>query len=138
LKSTAGQSEASHIRADDSGSRSRLLLVVEDDPATLAALRKIFSRLGWEVQSSTTVAGGLDLLRLCPQALILDLMLPDGDGLDVLRQVRAENLSIRVAITTGAHDGERLEAARRLGPDDLIRKPIELDRLVQAIGPARP
>jgi len=123
---------------DTSASKPRLLLVVEDDRTTLLALRRILTRLGWDVHSASTVAGGLDLLDLRPRALILDLMLPDGDGLAVLRRVRAENLPTRVAVTTGVHDDDRLEAVRRLRPDGLIRKPVDLDLLLAAIGPARP
>ena len=67
-------------------------------------------RLGWEVHSAMTVSGGLALLDLRPDAVILDLMLPDGDGMEVLRKVRAEKLETKVAVTTGIED--RVSARR--------------------------
>ncbi len=120
--------------ADVEASPRRRLLVVEDDWRSHSALRKIFTRLGWEVHSAMTVAGGLALLDKKPQGVVLDLMLPDGDGLGVLRTVRAERLAARVVITTGIVDGPRLDEVRRLGPDALLRKPYEFGDLLQALG----
>ncbi len=116
--------------------RPRLLLV-EDDPCTHSAFRKIFARLGWEVSSAMTVAGGLMLLELRPEALILDLMLPDGDGVDLLRKIRADRLATRVAVMTGVEDRDRLDAVRLLRPEALVRKPVDLDEVLRAIGARR-
>ena len=113
--------------------RPRLLLV-EDDWRTHSALRKILGKLGWEVHSAMTVSGGLALLGLKPDAIVLDLMLPDGDGAAVLRKVRSERLPIKVAVTTGVDDGERLDEIRRLAPDALLRKPMDLKDLLQILG----
>jgi DNA-binding response OmpR family regulator len=113
--------------------RPRLLLV-EDDSRTHNALRKILSRLGWEVHSAMTVAGGLALLDIKPEAIILDLMLPDGDGEVVLRKVRTDLLPAKVAITTGIEDHRRLEEIRKLRPDALLRKPLDLNDLLRVFG----
>ena len=62
-----------------------------------------------------TVAGGLALLDLKPEAIVLDLMLPDGDGLDVLRKVRSERLRRSGSSSPpGIEDRDRLEEIRRL------------------------
>ncbi len=114
-------------------SRPRLLLI-EDDWRTHSALRKILGRLGWEVHSAMTVSSGLTLLDLRPDAVILDLMLPDGDGMAVLRKVRSERLLMKIAVTTGIEDRARLEEIRSLEPDALLRKPLELQDLLRAIG----
>jgi DNA-binding response OmpR family regulator len=119
--------------AGDVPPRPRLLLV-EDDWRTHSALRKILTKLGWEVHSAMTVSGGLALLHLKPQAIILDMMLPDGDGMEVLRQVRADKNPAKVAVTTGIEDRERLEEIRQLSPDALLRKPLDLDDLLRALG----
>ncbi len=129
--------QASPIDADASGSDGdltrRRVLLVEDDWRTHSALRKILTKLGWEVYSAMTVSGGLALLHLRPQAIILDMMLPDGDGMEVLRQVRAEQQTAKVAITTGIEDRDRLEEIRDLAPDALLRKPLELDDLLRVL-----
>ncbi len=94
----------------------RRLLLIEDDWRTHSALRKIFSRLGWEVHSAMTVSGGLALLSLKPEAVLLDLMLPDGDGEAVLRQVRSDCLETKIIVTTGIEDYARLNSVHDLQP----------------------
>ena len=120
--------------ASGTGSGKPRVLLVEDDSMTHCALRKILVKLGWEVHSATTVSSGLALLDLKPDAVILDLMLPDGDGADVLRRVRALNLRTKVAVTTGVEDRARLDEIRSLKPDGLLRKPLEINDLLRAIG----
>ena len=110
------------------------LLLVEDDWRTHSALRKILGKLGWEVHSAMTVSGGLALLHLKPEAIVLDLMLPDGDGMAVLRKVRSERLQAKVAVTTGVEDARRLDEIRSLSPDALLRKPLELSDLLRVLG----
>jgi DNA-binding response OmpR family regulator len=118
-------------------SRRRVLLV-EDDWRTHNALRKILSKLGWDVQSAMTVSGGLSLVDQHPDALILDLMLPDGDGAAVLRKARIVSPSTRIAVTTGVEDHTRLEEIQNLQPDALLRKPLELDDLLRVLDSDKP
>ena len=90
------------------------------------ALRKIFTRKGWDVISAMTVAGGLALLDPPPDCVILDLMLPDGGGEAILRRVRDEKFKTYVAVCTGMIDPARLAVVEGLGPETLMRKPISL------------
>ena len=108
---------------------------MEDDKAVAAPLRSILARLGYEVAVAATVAEASALLEGRSGWIILDLMLPDGDGAEVLRQVRARKLSVRVIVTTGAGDRERIEAARRLAPEALLLKPVALAELLRILEP---
>ena len=115
------------------------ILLIEDDFASHQMLRKILVRLGCEVTSAMTVAGGLALLDTEPNGVILDLMLPDGDGETILRKIRSDRRPIRVAVTTGEGDLDRLRRVGELGPELLIRKPINLDELIRGLEiPTRP
>jgi DNA-binding NarL/FixJ family response regulator len=103
------------------------VLIVEDHEVTRTTLARLL-RLhldGWEVLTAATIAEGLALVESEPSCVILDLMLPDGDGEIVLRRVREARLRTRVAVTTGTGDEARLEAVRRLGPEALLRKPVD-------------
>jgi CheY-like chemotaxis protein len=101
-------------------------LLVEDDLATRSALKRIYSQKGWVVEATQSLTEGLDRLPSGPDFVILDLMLPDGDGAELLRAIRRQGAPIRVIVTTGSADRERLEAVRALGPDALLLKPIDL------------
>jgi two-component system, OmpR family, response regulator len=109
----------------------RLLMIVEDHLSTRRTLGGMFSRRGWEVCLAPTIAEALSLLDhgLEPDCLVLDLMLPDGDGEQVLRRVRALGLKTRVAVCTATSEPTRLGALRGWEPDALLIKPIDADVL---------
>jgi CheY-like chemotaxis protein len=120
----------------DNNAERRKLLLVEDDRATYTALRGILALRGWDVTVATTLVEARAALEKRVDAVVLDLMLPDGDGLSILEQIRRENHEIPVAVTTGTADDARLTAVRRLEPAALLRKPIVVADLLKAI--ARP
>jgi len=113
------------------------VLLVEDDPATCVALRMLLSRRGYDVTVATSVAAGCTQLASHPACIILDLMLPDGSGTKVLREVRSAGLPIRVLVTTGINDPEELAAVTSLKPDAILRKPIDLADLLQRLNEGR-
>lgn len=112
------------------------LLLVEDDRATYTALRGILSLRGWDVVLATTLAEAHRVIDDHVDAVILDLMLPDGDGTPLLRRLRDRSATLPVAVTTGVCDVDRIAAVEELGPTALLRKPIVLAELLKAIQPA--
>jgi len=104
------------------------LLVVEDHTTTRDTLRDYYSRTGWQVNMAGTVAEALKSLDSEPEpcCMILDLMLPDGDGSAVLERVREKGLKTRVAVCTGSVDLAQLRAIAVLSPDAMLPKPIHL------------
>jgi two-component system, response regulator RegA len=105
------------------------VLVVEDDRATSSALRVLLARKGWEVQVAASLADAMAAIDSAPDVVILDLMLPDGNGEAVLERARQSKLPSRIIVTTGASDQNRLAAVQRLGPDALLMKPIDFQEL---------
>ena len=112
------------------------LFVVEDDPSTSKALVAIFRHKGWEVVAAKTVNEALAVLdsgvEFC--CLVLDLMLPDGDGESILKRVRADRPKTRVAVCTGVADQARLSAVAALQPQALLRKPVSLVEICRVCG----
>lgn len=106
-------------------------MLVEDDIATYSALRTLISRRGWDVSVATTVSEGQVLLETQPACLILDLMLPDGDGGAILQEIRRRELPIKVIVQTGVNDSDWLSRIRGLSPDLILRKPIDLRQLIE-------
>ncbi len=109
------------------------MLLVEDDSATAKAMSQILRRMGHEVDHVGTVAEGIVRSASRHDVVILDLMLPDGDGIDVLAAIRAANPSTRVVVTTGMSDPDRLAAVAALQPDLVLLKPIEIDQLLNML-----
>ena len=104
-------------------------MIVEDDPASRNTLRLLCSLSGFNPVPASTVAEAMNHLAGEPDFIILDLMLPDGNGMEVLRRVRAAGLRTVVAVTTGASDPNLLAALDRLRPDRLFIKPVDWDDL---------
>ncbi len=108
------------------------LLLVEDDERVMAALTASLQRHGFEVIGSRTGQGALELLSASPQVVLLDLGLPDCDGLEVCTRIRRVN-PVPIIVTTA-----RAEAASRirglnLGADDYVVKPYNLHELIARI-----
>src|SRR5207245_2246768 len=95
----------------------------------------ILRRRGFEVTTVTTVAAAIAHIGSEPDFVLLDLMLPDGDGAHVLRQIRDANYSTRVVITTAISDPERLHDVQQLKPDAVLLKPLDLNTLLKMIEP---
>ncbi|GAY09790.1 putative two-component system response regulator [Pseudonocardia sp. N23] len=115
-------------RAD--GSAVRVLVV--DDESTLSDLLAMALRYeGWDVR---TAADGLTAVRAArefrPDAVILDVMLPDLDGLEVLRRMRADTPDVPVLFLTAKDAVEDRVAGLTAGGDDYVTKPFSLEELV--------
>jgi len=93
-------------------------------------MRALLTRWSYEVGSCSTTAEAIELIaRTLPNCLILDLMLPDVNGIEVLRAIRRRELPIRVAVVTAHQDPQLMRDVRELRPDVVLRKPIELSEL---------
>jgi DNA-binding response OmpR family regulator len=109
------------------------ILIVEDDEEISRALGLLLAHLNAKVRVAKGVDEAIRALAWDPRCLLLDLMLPDGDGTLVLREVRERGLTARVAVTTGSDDEGRLAPVRRLGADRIFAKPVEWATMLEWI-----
>lgn len=105
-----------------------LMLVVEDDPTIAHMLRKIFETWFWETLKAQTVEEGLKLLSPELDLIILDLMLPDGDGIDILKAAKSQALPAKIVVSTG-RDVTTLSKVVALHPDQVLIKPFLFEPL---------
>jgi len=112
------------------GSPVRVLVV--DDEATLAELLTMALRFeGWEVSSAADGLGAVRAARdFRPDAVVLDMMLPDIDGLEVLRRLRAESPDVPVLFLTARDSVEDRITGLTAGGDDYVTKPFSLEEVV--------
>jgi CheY-like chemotaxis protein/anti-sigma regulatory factor (Ser/Thr protein kinase) len=109
------------------------ILLVEDHASTRRATSQLLSERGASVTEAADAASALRLLHESrPQVLLLDMMLPDADGTEVLSAIRRNPPASlqRILILTGDMAPERLEQVRQLGVDALLPKPIDLPMLL--------
>jgi DNA-binding response OmpR family regulator len=110
------------------------LLIVEDESRLAANLRRGLEELGAEVTiaaSAKAAAAAID--RAGFEAIVLDLQLPDGDGLDLLRAFRSRGVAIPVLILTARGALEERVAGLEAGADDYLAKPFAFAELAARI-----
>ena len=106
------------------------VLVIDDEPPIRKLLRMGLSTQGYEILEAPNGKTALDLLSDDLGLVILDLGLPDIDGLDLLRTIRGRNERVPVVVLSSRGDEAGKVQALDLGADDYITKPFGMDELL--------
>src|SRR6185295_17297222 len=102
-------------------------LIVEDDPASREMLSRLLSLTGHEtITASDASAAIVEVTTKRPECVVLDLMLPDRSGVEVLRVIREHRLPIKVAVYTAAADPGQFPGLAELKPDVIFEKGKDL------------
>jgi len=115
------------------GRVSYRLLLIDDDVALAALLGEYFARFGHRLDAAATAAEGRRRLRTDPpDVLILDVMLPDADGMELCRAIRAGS-DVPIVMLTARGDLPDRVLGLELGADDYVPKPFEPRELVARV-----
>lgn len=109
-----------------------LVLLAEDDPAIAEPLARALAREGYEVHVHATGQGTIDAAFVA-DIVVLDLGLPDMDGLDVARWIRSQGLTTPVLILTARADEVDMVVGLDAGADDYVTKPFRLAELLARV-----
>lgn len=102
-----------------------LILVIEDDASVRSMLEAVLGSDGFDVRTAEDGLEGLVKARMLgPRLLVLDLRMPDVDGLRMLEELHAEHVEVPVLVLTGDDDAAQV-ARERLGDDAVLVKPVE-------------
>jgi DNA-binding response OmpR family regulator len=111
----------------------RLVLLVEDEEAITAPLTEALEREGFRAVTAHSLAQGLDAARASrPDIVLLDVMLPDGSGFDLLRELRSDGHVPVIMLTARGDEPDRV-LGLELGADDYVVKPFSARELVARI-----
>jgi two-component system KDP operon response regulator KdpE len=107
-----------------------LVLVVDDEPQILRALQTNLRGAGYEVETAATAEGALSAAAMRPpDAVILDLVLPDRSGIEVCRELRSWSSAPVLVLSVVGGEAEKV-AALDAGADDYVEKPFGIDELL--------
>lgn len=116
---------------------TRVVLYVEDDRLNTVLMEEVFRRLdGWQLECAEDGAQALQVLEeLQPDLLLIDMNLPDMDGLELLRRLRDHPAHVQLPCIALSADGleSQVQAARAAGFVDYWLKPIDVLQLSQAL-----
>ena len=119
--------------AADTVAASRVL-IVDDDDAIRDLLRMALRHVGYDVETASTCLAARNLIeRRPPDLMLLDVMLPDGDGFAFCRRVRESGLDVPVLFLTARDTLEDKVRGLTVGGDDYLTKPFGLEELVARI-----
>jgi DNA-binding NtrC family response regulator len=112
------------------------ILVVDDDVDVLEFLQAFFKNLGHETILSDNAKDGLKHLVIDqPDLVLVDIMMPEKDGITLLREMKEIDKEVTIAMITAYKDAERVIEAFRLGALDCLLKPFNLDYIINTILP---
>ena len=123
--------EASPSKNDPAG---QSLLIVDDDKPFLTRLSRAMSTRGFQVEIAHSVAEGLQAIASKPPAFaVIDMRLEDGNGLDVISELKAKRPESRAIILTGYGNIVTAVTAVKLGAFDYLAKPADADEIFAAL-----
>lgn len=118
-------------------SEASRILVVDDEPAVAEVLLDFFAETGYTVDVALTGRDALTLIqRTPPDVVLLDIRMPDMDGVEVLRRIRAAHPALPVIMITANDDIGLARATLKMGALDYVSKPFDYGYLAQAVATA--
>jgi two-component system response regulator AtoC len=114
--------------------KKRKILIIDDEQSLLESLEMFFSEKGFLVQCATSALEGLEMHRTEePDVIILDVRLPDKNGLDILSELQGKHPYKNIIIITAFHDMDTTIKAMKRGALEYIPKPIDIEELEHAV-----
>lgn len=115
----------------------KTILVIDDEPAVQEVIRLILERWGYQLIPALNVATAVEKLRQkpLPDLVLLDLMLPDVDGLELLRQMRETKVfdALPIIIVSALADADQIRKGLEMGADRYITKPAMSHNLLKTV-----
>jgi len=117
-----------------SGAFEARVLVVDDEPNIIDVLRMSLEFVGFEVETAANGRNAVAYARQCrPDIILLDVMLPDFDGFEVVRRLRADGITVPVVFLTARDSSADAVKGLTAGGDDYVSKPFSLEEVVARV-----
>src|SRR6188768_1825054 len=114
--------------------RKRRILAIDDEPSMTEWLKILLEHAGYEVKTALVGTRGEEIFKTWhPDAVITDMMLPDVDGIELVRKCKQLDPEVEVIVVTGQGNIPRSVEAVKAGAYDFLEKPIDADRLLDKL-----
>ena len=134
LHSTPGQTQVDPAILSLATVADKSLLIVDDDRAFCQRLARAMESRGFAVKAVSTIADGLAIVGEAPPAFaVIDMRLVDGNGLDIMSELKARRPEARAVILTGYGNIVTAVTAVKLGAFDYLAKPADADEIFNAL-----
>ncbi len=110
------------------------ILITDDDNSTLEFMSLYFEEEGYEVIAANSGRQAVtEAEKNKPDIILLDLQMPDMNGLEALEEIKKRLPSVKIIMLTGVADGKTIEKVLRLGASNYVLKPVNLDHLKKQV-----
>jgi DNA-binding response OmpR family regulator len=134
LKPRAAIQSGANLSRDEMAEKAaKRILIVEDDPAVSSPVKLLLTHYGFDVTVAPTLQDGQKQALSNPDLIVLDVGLPDGNGLELLEKIRLRGQSSLVYILSASTLPEMDRRIRRLVPNQHFRKPFNFFAILEAI-----
>jgi DNA-binding NtrC family response regulator len=107
------------------------ILLIDDDPNILSAIEPFLEAEGFNVYPALTLAGAREnVSQRSYDAVIIDQILPDGSGIDLIPELRATSTDMAIVVITGSVDIPLVVKAMQVGADNFLPKPLRIENLL--------
>lgn len=118
----------------DTSTVPNTILIVDDDPSIRGMVRSVLRREGFEVEAAASGSEAIAHLDARPfDAVVLDILLGDGSGLDILQTLAIQRPNVKCVVVTSAGSPATLEELDAANVEAALRKPFDIQDLVNAI-----
>jgi PAS domain S-box-containing protein len=126
--------ETRRLTTSEANCSGRLILVVDDEMEAREFLRGMLEGYGAQVYTATSAANGITIASRCPIDLIIsDIAMPERDGCDLMRDVRAAGIAVPAIALSAYTDSTQVARALGAGFDRCLAKPVKLEELVATL-----
>ena len=113
---------------------NKQIMIIDDDPQISSMIAMYFENEGYAVNAFLSAAQALtEIKKIKPDLIILDVMMPDMNGLEALKQIKILDSKIPVVLLTGLHDERMAKEAFENHALDYITKPIDMNYLMNIV-----
>ena len=121
-------------RARKNMSDEKKILIVDDDKDIVKIVTTMLEGRGWDVTAAYNGREALDMVNASrPDIILLDIMMPEMNGIEVLKRIKKMDSGVRIVMITAFGDVESYLDSMELGAYEYINKPIETDELLDMI-----
>ena len=133
-ENTGSAGKVAAVSSDSPIAKSRRILFVDDDPEIVDVAKQILSRAGFQVLSSQNGKQALAVFDRQPVDLVItDLVMPELDGLELIKELRRRSPALPIVAISGDFGGRFLRVAMHLGAQGSLLKPFSREELLQAV-----
>lgn len=112
----------------------KLILVIDDEEGALDFIRTYLEDREYPVITATNGKDGLNFIKEKNPALtFLDIRMPDMNGIDVLNELKNQNITANIVIMTGLEEGEQLDKVKQFNIKGILKKPVQLLELSEIV-----